>query len=227
MRSEIAALQNRLGVTTLYVTHDQVEARTMGDRVAVLRSGVLMQVDAPQVLYDHPDNLFVASFIGSPSMNIAEVGIVHDDGRFYVQLDNDSRMRIHDAALDAYPRVRDYAGKQAAVGMRPEHFFPATGDTPADIIWPRVKVELVEMLGHEMLLHFGTHAQPVISDDMREAVDDEDAFAILQEQARSGGLSMVAKLEPGKPPAKESSIDLGFETEHLHFFDVETGHALR
>ncbi|HUG84747.1 MAG TPA: sn-glycerol-3-phosphate ABC transporter ATP-binding protein UgpC [Euzebya sp.] len=227
MRAEIAALQNRLGVTTLYVTHDQVEAMTMGDRVAVLRKGVLMQADAPQVLYDHPDNLFVASFIGSPSMNMAEVGVVHEDDGLYIQLDADNRMRIHDAAIDAYPRVRDYAGKRIAVGMRPEHFFPATGDTPAEKIWPQMKIELVEMLGSEMLVHLGTHAQPVVSEDMREAVDDEDAFAALQEQARAGGLTVVARFPPAKAPAIDSTMDVGFKTELMHFFDFETGAALR
>ncbi|CAN5128721.1 ABC transporter ATP-binding protein [soil metagenome] len=227
MRAEIAALQNRLGVTTLYVTHDQVEAMTMGDRVAVLKRGVLMQADAPQVLYDHPDNLFVAGFIGSPSMNIAEVGVVHEDDHFFVQLDAQNRIKIHEAALDAYPRVRDFAGRNVAVGMRPEHFFPATGDTPQDMIWSQVKIELVEMLGSEMLVHVGTGASPVISEDMREAVDDEDAFAALQEQARAGGLTLVARFAPGKPPAHDSAIDIGFEAQHLHFFDLDGGQALR
>jgi multiple sugar transport system ATP-binding protein len=227
MRAEIAALQNRLGVTTLYVTHDQVEAMTMGDRVAVLRKGVLQQADAPQKLYDHPDNLFVASFIGSPSMNIAEAGIVHEDGRFYVQIDPDNKMLIHESALDAYPDVKNYAGKTVAVGMRPEHFFPATGDTPPEMTWSQVKVELVEMLGSEMLVHAGTHASPVVSEDMREAVDDDDAFEALQEQARKGGLTVVTRFEPSKPPAIDSAIDIGFRTEHMHFFDVDSGRALR
>jgi multiple sugar transport system ATP-binding protein len=227
MRAEIASLQNRLGVTTLYVTHDQVEAMTMGDRVAVLRGGYLQQADAPQNLYDHPDNLFVASFIGSPSMNIAEVGVVHEDGQFFVQLDPNNKMRIHDAALEAYPRVRDFAGKRVAVGMRPEHFFPADGDTPPDRIWSQVRVELVEMLGSEMLVHVGSGASPVISDDMREAVDDDDAFAALQEQARAGGLTLVARFAPGKPPSIDSAIDVGFKTENMHFFELEGGRALR
>jgi multiple sugar transport system ATP-binding protein len=227
MRAEIAALQNRLGVTTLYVTHDQVEAMTMGDRVAVLKRGVLMQADAPQKLYEHPDNLFVAGFIGSPSMNIADVTIVHEDGQLYVQLDADSRMRIHEAAIDAYPKVRDYAGKRVAVGMRPEHFYPATGETPADMVWSQVRVQLVEMLGSEMLVHMVTGASPVITDDMREAVDDEDAFAALKEQAQKGGLEIVARFDPGKAPAKDSTIDVGFKSEFMHFFDIETGQALR
>ncbi len=227
MRAEIAALQNRLGVTTLYVTHDQVEAMTMGDRVAVLKRGVLMQADAPQRLYEHPDNLFVAGFIGSPSMNIAEAKIVEEGGTLFVQLDDSNRMRLHDAALDAYPRVREYVNRNLAIGMRPEHFFPATGETPQDQVWSHLKVELVEMLGSEMLVHVGSHASPVVSDDMREAVDDDEAFAALQEQARRGGLTLVARFEPGKPPPIDSGIDIGFKTENMHFFDIESGSALR
>ena len=149
MRAEISALQNRLGVTTLYVTHDQVEAMTMGDRVAVLKRGVLQQAAAPQTLYDSPDNLFVAGFIGSPSMNIAQAEIVHTDGRFWVKLEEDQKLLIHEAALDIYPKVRDYAGKRVAVGMRPEHFVPATGESNPDQIWSRLEVELVEMLDGE------------------------------------------------------------------------------
>jgi multiple sugar transport system ATP-binding protein len=227
MRAEIAALQSRLGVTTVYVTHDQVEAMTMGDRVAVLKRGVLQQVDAPQKLYDHPDNVFVAGFIGSPSMNLADVGVVEDDGRLYVQLDTDARLQVHEAAIDAYPRVRERVGQRVILGMRPEHFFPAAGDTPPERVWAQTRVELVEMLGSEMLVHVRTGAAPVITEDIRAAVDDEDAFAALQEQARSGGLTVVARFEPGKPPPTDGTVDLGFRTEHLHFFDLETGQALR
>ena len=227
MRAEISALQNRLGVTTLYVTHDQVEAMTMGDRVAVLKRGVLQQAAAPQTLYDSPDNLFVAGFIGSPSMNIAQAEIVHADGRFWVQLEEDQKLLIHDAALDIYPKVRDYAGKRVAIGMRPEHFVPASGESNPDQIWSRLEVELVEMLGSEMLVHLKSHASPVVSEDMREAVDDDEAFAAMQEQARTGGLSLVARFEPGKPPAVGSSLDIMFKTELMHFFDLESGLALR
>ncbi|WP_370326924.1 ABC transporter ATP-binding protein [Euzebya sp.] len=227
MRAEIAALQNRLGVTTLYVTHDQVEAMTMGDRVAVLKRGVLQQADAPQKLYDHPDNLFVAGFIGSPSMNIADAEVVDEGGTLYVQIDPANRMKIHDAAIDAYPRVRDYAGKRVAIGMRPEHFIQASGDVPDDMVWRQLRVELVEMLGAEMLVHLKTDARHVISDDVREAVDDDEAFEALQEQAAAGGATIVARFEPGKPPAIHETVDVGFKTESMHFFDLETGAALR
>ena len=227
MRAEIAALQNRLGVTTLYVTHDQVEAMTMGDRVAVLRKGVLQQADAPQTLYDHPDNLFVAGFIGSPSMNIVDAAVTVDGDDVYVHVDDEARLKVHPAALETYPGVRQRNGGRIAIGMRPEHFIQDTGELGPDQLITQTKVELVEMLGSEMLVHLGTRARPVVSDDMRAAVDDEDAFAQLQEQAKAGGLTMVARFAPGKPPAIDSTISVGFETENMHFFDLETGQALR
>ncbi len=227
MRAEIAALQNRLGVTTLYVTHDQVEAMTMGDRVAVLKRGMLTQSDPPQKLYENPDNLFVAGFIGSPSMNICDVGIVEESGNYYVQFEPGNRLKIHEAALDAYPRVREYAGGRLAVGMRPEHFVQATGEAPQDQVWNQLQVELVEMLGSEMLVHMRSQAKPVVTDDMREAVDDDEAFEQLERQAREGGLTIVGRFEPGKPPPIDSNIDIAFKTENMHFFDLEGGQALR
>ncbi|HEX2029668.1 MAG TPA: sn-glycerol-3-phosphate ABC transporter ATP-binding protein UgpC [Nitriliruptorales bacterium] len=227
MRAEIAELQNRLGVTTIYVTHDQIEAMTMGDRVAVLKRGELMQVDTPQHLYDHPDNLFVAGFIGSPAMNLAEASLERDDGRLVVRLGATTALGVDDRAVDRYPGVVDHVGKKVAVGLRPEHFFRPDGSTPRDRVWPGRKVTLVEQLGAEMLVHFGTSAPPIITDDMREAIDDEDAFRALQEQAREGGQVFTARLEPGDPPDVDQLIDIGFRTEYLHFFDIESGRALR
>ena len=227
MRAEIAALQQRLGVTTLYVTHDQVEAMTMGDRVAVLKRGELMQADSPQVLYDRPDNLFVAGFIGSPSMNIAQATLTREGDDYYVQIDDNNRLLVHPEALDSYPRLADYVDQPIAVGMRPEHFAPATGEDRPNMIWHNTTVELVEMLGSEMLVHVGTNARPVVSEDMREAVDDDDAFEAMQAQAEKGGLTAVGRFQPGKAPTIGSSLDIVFKTEHMHFFDAENGLALR
>jgi multiple sugar transport system ATP-binding protein len=226
MRAEIAELQNRLGVTTLYVTHDQVEAMTMGDRVAVLKRGVLQQVDTPQHLYDNPDNLFVAGFIGSPAMNIAKGSISGEGDQLTLEL-GEARLSIPAEALDRYPRAREFAGRQVAVGLRPEHFVRADGNTPDDRVFRQRKVTLVELLGAEMLVHFRTAAPPVISDDMREAIDDEEAFAALEREAREGGSVFTARFEPGNPPKVGDGIDVGFRTEYLHFFDPDTGTALR
>ncbi|MGH3364610.1 MAG: ABC transporter ATP-binding protein [Nocardioidaceae bacterium] len=227
MRAEIAGLQTRLGVTTLYVTHDQIEAMTMGDRVAVLKRGELQQVASPQDLYEHPDNLFVAGFIGSPSMNLGCGTIEDQDGRLFVRFGEQAVVGLADAAIDHYPRVKDYVGREVAVGMRPEHFSAADGSVPEDNLMKQREVHLVELLGSEVLVHFGTEAKPVITEDIREALDDPDAFAELEQAAASGGQQFVARLDPHGAPKTGQKVDLAFKTEHLHFFDMETGQALR
>ena len=227
MRAEIASLQNRLGVTTLYVTHDQVEAMTMGDRVAVLKLGRLQQVDSPQQLYDNPDNLFVAGFIGSPAMNMAEATVRRDDGRLYVELDNgQTRLAVPDEALERYPGAAQRDGGKVALGIRPEHFTPPE-EVAEEQRWRGREVTLVEMLGAEMLVHFHTDSPPIVSEDMKAAIDDEEAFEDLQRQAATGGQDFVSRFEPTSPPKVGDSIDVGVRTEHVHFFDIETGAALR
>jgi multiple sugar transport system ATP-binding protein len=227
MRAEIAALQARLGVTTVYVTHDQIEAMTMGDRVAVLKRGRLQQVDAPQTLYNKPNNLFVAGFIGSPSMNISSAKLVREDGKLWVELDRGAtRLHVPDEALDRYPKAADKAGGEVALGMRPEHFAPLDEVGPEQV-WRGREVTLVEMLGAEMLVHFKTDTPPIVTDDMKEAIDDDDAFEDLKRQAEEGGQTFTARFAPGTPPKIGDQIEVGFRTEELHFFDVETGHALR
>jgi multiple sugar transport system ATP-binding protein len=230
MRAQIAELQNRLGVTTLYVTHDQIEAMTMGDRVAVLKRGELQQADTPQHLYDNPDNLFVGGFIGSPAMNFAEGDFIKENGKYKVKLgqgDTQTALDVADGAIDRYPKVREYEGKKVAVGMRPEHFFLPDGSAPEGLIWRGRRVTLVEQLGAEMLVHFGTSAPPIVSEDMREAVDDPEAFAELERRAREGGQVFTARFDPGAPPSIDAKIDVAFRTEYLHFFDLEHGQALR
>jgi len=227
MRAEIAALQTRLGVTTIYVTHDQVEAMTMGDRVAVLKRGVLQQIDSPQNLYDHPDNLFVAGFIGSPAMNLAEAMIGKDNGQVTVQLGATKTFPIPQAAIDRYPRVADRVGATVAVGMRPEHFHaPGSGDGHEEV-WEGRNVTLVELLGGEALVHFGTSAPPIVSEDMREAIDDDDAFEELKKKAREGGQVFTARFEPQQVPKVGDKVDVAFRTDRMHFFDLDTGNALR
>ena len=226
MRAEIAGLQRRLGVTTIYVTHDQVEAMTMGDRVAVLKRGALMQVAAPQELYDQPDNLFVAGFIGSPAMNLAE-GTIEVDGDGVSVMLGSHRLAVPDAALERYPRVTGLHGQRVAVGLRPEHFRWPEEATPPGSRWEGVEVSLVELLGAEMLVHIAVDAPPIVSEDMRDAVDDEAAFAALQTAARAGGQQFTARLDPGSPPRRGATVDLAFRTEFLHFFDFESGAALR
>ena len=226
MRAQIGQLQHRLGVTTLYVTHDQVEAMTMGDRVAVLKRGLLMQVDAPQTLYDNPDNLFVAGFIGSPAMNIAQGEINRSGDDLTVTL-GDNTFTLNDRTEKQYPQIKDYDGRKVAVGMRPEHFFRPEADTPDGHIWSGREVELVEMLGAEMLVHVSTPAQNVVSEDMREAVDDEDAFAEMERQAEEGGTTFVCRFDPRQPPKAGEHVDVAFPPDRFHFFDLDSGQALR
>lgn len=225
MRAEIAELQNRLGVTTIYVTHDQVEAMTMGDRVAVLKRGKLQQAAPPQDLYDNPHNLFVAGFIGSPSMNIAE-GEVNRDGDDWTVRIGEATLPIGAGSLERYGRVKEYEGGRVAVGMRPEHF--VRGDeAPQGGRWEGREVVLVEMLGAEMLVHFATSAKPVVSDEMREALDDDDAFARLEREAKEGGSTFVARFDPRGAPKVGDKVAVGFRPDDFHFFDIEQGTALR
>jgi multiple sugar transport system ATP-binding protein len=226
MRGEIASLQDRLEVTTLYVTHDQVEAMTMGDRVAVLRDGRLQQVASPTDLYERPDNLFVAGFIGSPAMNIAEARVREEDGTVFIELQEGVSVAIDPAGLERYPRVREYAGRNIAVGIRPEHFAPVE-DVAPDRIWRGLPVKLVEALGAESLVHVDTSTAPVVTEDMRKAIDDEDAFAELKRQAAAGGQRFVLRFDPMGAPKPGDRIDVGLRTERIHFFDLESGRALR
>ncbi len=226
MRGEIAALQDRLEVTTLYVTHDQVEAMTMGDRVAVLKLGWLQQVASPADLYERPDNLFVASFIGSPAMNLSETAVREQDGRILLDLQEGSTIVVDPAALERYPKLRDRVGGRVAVGIRPEHFVPVA-DVSDDRVLRGVEVSLVEALGAESLVHVRTRTTAVVSDDMRAAMDDEDAFEDLKRQAAQGGQSFVMRFAPDAAPRLGERIDVGILTEKIHFFDVETGRALR
>jgi multiple sugar transport system ATP-binding protein len=225
MRAEIAQLQDRLGVTTLYVTHDQVEAMTMGDRVAVLRRGELQQVDSPQYLYDNPDNLFVGGFIGSPAMNLAEATVQSNAGNQQVKIGS-IVLRISDAALNRYARVKDYSGKRVAIGLRPEHFFRPDSSVP-DEARMRAPVQLVEALGSEILVHFEVEAPPVLTEATREAIGDTEVFAELERTAQTNRQQFTARLPPGSPPKIGETIDIAFRTEYLHFFDLETGEALR
>jgi multiple sugar transport system ATP-binding protein len=224
MRAEIAQLQNRLGVTTLYVTHDQVEAMTMGDRVAVLKRGELQQAAPPQELYENPRNLFVAGFIGSPAMNIGRGQLTTENGRTSVTF-GEFTLDVPDEACRKYSQVQGSAGRDVAIGLRPEHFIP--GREAQDGRRMSVKVALVEALGSDVLVHFKTSAPPIVSEDMREAIDDEGAFEDLQRSAERGGQTFTARLEPKDMPKVGDDIELGFRSEYLHFFDIDRGLALR
>jgi multiple sugar transport system ATP-binding protein len=216
MRAEIARIQRNLGVTTIYVTHDQIEAMTMGDRVAVLKAGVLQQVDAPQALYDRPENVFVAAFIGSPSMNLLDSHITESDGATTVAVGS-QQVVLDVAVFDQRPALRSYIGKPVVVGIRPEDIDDAalSLDIPEDR-HIKVVVELVESLGSEVLVHFTVDATAAVT-------GDPDA---LDEVTAAGTTMCVAKLEPRTAIRLGDDATLAVNTQRLHFFDAETGDAI-
>ena len=223
MRSEIGMLQQRLGTTTVYVTHDQVEAMTMGERVAVMRKGRIQQVDTPRNLYDFPDNLFVAGFIGSPSMNFIYATLEGEGDDVYANLAGD-RVKLDRTALAEKTGLADYKGKEIVVGIRPEMFELVAAVPSAD---PQqtisVKVGLVEQLGSEAFIHFVKPSPPVITPDIRELLADQgtDAASLGDET------KFTARVDPDFTPKPGEEAKLVVETQKLHFFDKETGDAIR
>ena len=225
MRAEIASLQNELGVTTIYVTHDQVEAMTMGDRVAVMRKGELQQVAPPQVLYERPVNLFVGGFIGSPAMNLAEATIVEDDGRFFVGV-GEHRLALSDELLAFRPKLRDYVGKRLVVGIRPENLEDAAlePDTPEDQRLHGVVV-LREPLGSEIVAHFTVNAPPALTEDVRELARDVGQESAVKTAAAESEHEtvMVGRFGPRSRIKNGDVVDIAVETGALHFFDLDSG----
>jgi multiple sugar transport system ATP-binding protein len=223
MRSEIGLLQQRLGTTTVYVTHDQVEAMTMGDRVAVIRKGKLQQIDTPRSLYDNPDNLFVAGFIGSPSMNFVYGRVEGSGNDLWISFAGE-KLKVDPASLSSRPRLAEYAGKDVVIGIRPEAFEVVAAVPHADsnqII--NVKVDLVEQLGSEAFLHFVKPSPPVITPDIRELLADQGT-----DPATLGNdTKFTARVDPDFAPRNGEEAKLVVETGKLHFFDKETGEAIR
>jgi multiple sugar transport system ATP-binding protein len=228
MRSEIARIQHELGVTTIYVTHDQTEAMTMGDRVAVIRKGVLQQIDTPQFLYDHPYNLFVAGFIGSPAMNLVEAKLSRDGGSGTVEFGG-IRLGVPDEVFRARPALGGYDGKNVIIGLRPEDMEDAAlvPGAPAE---RRISsgVNLVEALGADVLIHFSVQAPEVITEDVRELAHDVGAEALqaVEERARAGESTFLARLNPRTEAKPGGTVELVVDATRLHFFDLDTGLAI-
>jgi multiple sugar transport system ATP-binding protein len=234
MRAEVSKLQDELGTTTIYVTHDQVEAMTMGDRVAVIKKGELQQVDAPQALYERPRNLFVAGFMGSPSMNMVEADLVREDGRLFVSFGS-NRLRVDDSVVAERPGVRAYEGRSVVIGIRPENMEDAEimPEIPEE---RRMKVDVVlrEALGAEVLIHFAVDAPPVLTEDTRELVGAQAgpmahtnvAVEELEKAAEVGTSTFVARLDPRTRAVERQSLELAVDTARLHVFDPETGLAV-
>jgi multiple sugar transport system ATP-binding protein len=221
MRAEISALQRDLGVTTIYVTHDQVEAMTMGDRVAVMRKGELQQVAGPEELYDQPVNLFVAGFIGSPAMNLLEAQLERTDGRVDAVLGND-RIALDDEVLAARPGLASYEGRDVIVGIRPEELEDAAldPDAPSDRRL-RGKLELREALGSEVMAHVAVDARAAVTEDVRELAADMEAPEHLTER-RDRATTIVGRFGSRSEARAGEQVEIVVDTRGLHFFDPET-----
>jgi multiple sugar transport system ATP-binding protein len=219
MRAEIHDLQRRLGVTTVYVTHDQTEAMTLGDRVAVMNNGHLQQVATPQGLYLRPVNDFVAGFIGSPSINMIEAELAQSNGHLEVDF-GEHRLAVDDTVARAHRNLNGYVGRKIRLGIRPEDFQDAQlqPDAPPD---RRLKTtcDYTEPLGAEVLVYFTVAAKEVLTDE-----------ELVRELGRAEGSHsksrLVARVDPRTRITEGAPIELAVDTSRFYFFDPESGAAL-
>ncbi len=229
MRAEVARIQHELGATTIYVTHDQVEAMTMGDRVAVIRGGVLQQTDEPQSVFDRPVNLFVASFIGSPPMNLVQALLEERNGGLVARV-GEQEVPVPAELVGARPALRAYRGRMIGLGIRPEHLTDAadrreaTGHSALS-----GQVRATEALGSELLIHLEVPAEPVLTEEVREVAGDVDAAALeqLESEARKRRTVLIARLETERRPRTNENFEVAIDQRRLHFFDLENGLAIQ
>jgi multiple sugar transport system ATP-binding protein len=221
MRADIAKLQRDLETTTIYVTHDQVEAMTMGDRVAVMNQGRLQQVDTPQRLYDNPANLFVAGFIGTPPMNLLAASVASQNGTVSVMFGG-QQVPLSDEAMRRFPEVRGREGRSVVLGVRADDLHPA--DRRPDLPTINANLELIEALGSQSIAYFRVDAMVIgVDEDLLE-----------EEEADGEGVTAARPNLVAAMPAEEASglrtgerVPLGIDTKHIHLFDAETGAPLR
>ena len=225
MRAEISSLQDELGVTTVYVTHDQIEAMTMGDRVAVMRKGELEQVAPPQELYDRPVNLFVAGFIGSPTMNMMEATVEDGDDGLAMAI-GEQRLTLAPEALELHPALPQYVGRTVVVGIRPEDLEDASivTEMPTDQRL-RGKLMLREALGSEIIAHFEIQAPPVLTADTKELAEDVGTAHHFEAHARNQSTTskLVGRFNARTKVREGETIEIAVDTRALHFFDIDTG----
>jgi multiple sugar transport system ATP-binding protein len=229
MRAEIGQLQRELGTTTIYVTHDQTEAMTMGDHVAVMRKGELQQMDQPQKLYSDPKNLFVASFIGSPSMNLVEAQIERPNGNLVAAL-GDQQLNLPAELAAKHPALEGYVGRKVAVGIRPEQLEDAAimrDVAEGDRL--RGRVILTEALGSEVLVHVEVPGKPVVTDDVVEGTAEIDDALVddLAQRAEGEHTTFVGRFHAASEVRPTHIVEMVVDTNNLQFFDLETGIAIR
>jgi len=220
MRAEIARIQRDLNATTIYVTHDQTEAMTLGDRVAVMRDGVLQQAGSPKELYERPVNLFVAEFIGSPAMNLVGADVKKKNGALVAEFGENS------LSVEDRPELAAFDGKRVILGIRPEDLEDgsvagaAAGRTISSL------VDIREDLGAEVLVHFGIAGPSVRGEDV-EAALGEEALEATSESARQQGALFTARVSRESRAREGEKIELAVDTSRLHFFDSASGDAIR
>jgi multiple sugar transport system ATP-binding protein len=220
-RGEIARIQREVGITTLYVTHDQTEAMTLGERVAVMRDGVLEQVATPGELYRAPNSLFVAGFVGSPPMNLVEATIEEDGAALFARFGG-HRVRINGLSRASYSNMRSYVGAQVIAGVRTEDLDDPASLGVANDARLRVLVERRETIGPDVYLHFRIDAPLLLSQDPREAGSESavpsswpaERFNVWMSRLSSSGA------QPG------DVVDLAIRPGRLHLFDPRTGAAI-
>jgi multiple sugar transport system ATP-binding protein len=218
MRTEISRIQQRLETTTIYVTHDQTEALTLGDRIAVMRAGELQQVGAPSELYGRPKNLFVAGFIGSPSMNFLGGELDGDNVKLPI-----GELRIPDALRGRLQSGPGGGRGGVIVGLRPEDFEDAqlVGDKSRGITF-KAKIDVLESMGSEFYAYFNLESEKVSSKELDELAHDAGAADLPTQE----GSQVVARLEAASRVRQGEEVELWFNSEHLHLFDPETGKSL-
>ena len=223
MRAEIAQVQRDLQVTTIYVTHDQTEAMTMGDRVALMKAGVLQQLGAPQHLYDNPDNIFVAGFIGSPPMNMAVARVGRSTTGVTVSFGG-ATVEVPASVTSARPALASYDGRDVAIGIRSEDMEDAGLARMAGTARLKTSVSLTEALGSEIVVHFPVDAPRVVTEDtlaLEEDAGTEDAPKANAANTWVASFSPRSRVRPG------DAVEIAIDEERLHFFDTETGLAIR
>ena len=225
MRAEIARLQRDLAVTTIYVTHDQVEAITLGDRVAVMRDGVLQQIDTPQALYNRPVNLFVAEFIGSPAMNLVGADLAKANGHMVARF-GEHELVLDGETLKSRPSLAGFEGKRVILGIRPEDMEDAeVAGGPTEGRRISAQVDIREDMGSELFVHFGVGARAVAGEDVRAALGEDTLEATSESARREGGL-FVARVGRGSRAQEGERIELVVDSSRLHFFEIETSAAI-
>jgi multiple sugar transport system ATP-binding protein len=225
MRAEIRKLQSEVGVTTVYVTHDQVEAMTMGDRVSVMRKGVLQQVAPPEELYNRPRNMFVGGFIGSPAMNMLEATVSRENGSTTI-VAGELSIALTERTLAAHPALKAYEARTIVLGIRPEGLNDAALAGADGRPRLRGRAELREALGREVLMHFSVQARAAVTDEIRELAEDVGDDRVVEQLESSATTTLVGCFGAQTRVREGDTIEVAVDQGALHFFDPATGGAI-